>query len=231
LAQQPVLELVDVLVLVDGHEPEPLPVPGGQAGVPGQQHHRPRQQVVQVDQVELAHGGLVPGQGPGNLGRLGIQVGPPRRPGPLAPHQLEQQPPGLPLRAPEHLGQQLQPLPVVGDPEPGPEPQRLVLLTKDAQPQPVEGRDQHPPRVSWHQVVQPFLQLGRGPPGEGDCQAPLGRHPPLDHQMRQPVGQGPRLPRPRPRHHQQRSRPRTGGNPLFGVEPGEHPRNRFSMGR
>ena len=71
LADQLVLGVVGVLVLVDEHVAEPAPVVLGDGGQPLQQRHRLHDQVVEVERVGRAQAGLVDGV---DLGDLALEL-------------------------------------------------------------------------------------------------------------------------------------------------------------
>ncbi len=228
LADQLVLRVVGVLVLVDQHVPEAAPVVLGHGGQPLQQRDRLHDQVVEVERVGRAQPGLVDAVDLGDLAL--VVVGGPGR-GVIGREQLVLEVGDL--RGDRTGGELLrielqvagdqadQPPGVVGvvDREGGADTEVLGLPAQDPHAHRVERGHPHRVGPTPHERVDPLLHLGRGLVREGDRHDLAGVDAPFGEQPGDAVGQHPGLARSRPRHDQQR-RPGMGDRlPLSRIEP------------
>jgi hypothetical protein len=232
LLDQDVLRVVGVLVLVDEHVPEPVPVLLGDLRPGPQQPDGRHDQIVEVERVRLAQPALV------QLVRLGEQALC-RAVGPVGErvrvHQLVLEVGDLRRQRPGRIAlgveielpadQLHEPAGVIGvvDREARLQPGGPVLGAQDPHARRVERRDPHEPGPRADQRGHPLLHLTGGLVGERDRQD-LGRVDVVGRQqIRDPVRQDSRLARAGAGHDQQR-RPDVGhGGPLPVVEAGQHP--------
>ena len=228
LADQRVLRVVGVLVLVDQHVPEPAPVVLGDIRQPLQQRHRLHDQVIEVERVGRAQPRLVDRVDLGDLPLV-----PQRRAlhGVVGREQLVLEVRDLGGDGPrrELLRIQLeiagdepdQAARVVGvvDGEGAAHPEVLGLPAQDPHAHRVERGHPHRVGPAPDQRIDPGLHLGRGLVGERDRHDLAGVHVPLGQQPADAVGEHARLPRTRSRDDQQRRARVRDGLALTGVEP------------
>ena len=214
LADQRVLGVVGVLILIDQDVPEPPPILLAQVRERLQQVHGGHDQVVEVQRVRRDQPALVLpvrlGVGlldrrlrPGLRGLVVDQVVLAVR------HPVHQRPDRETLRVEvEIVGHQLhQPagVGVVVDREAPGDVEPSDLRPQDPDAGGVEGGDPHQLGPVADQVHHPASHLRGRLVGEGDGQDRTRMHPPLADQIRDPPGQHPGLARAGPRHDQDRS--------------------------
>ncbi len=213
LADQRVLGVVGVLVLVDQHVPEPPPVLLAQVGERLQQVHRGHDQVVEVERVGRLQPLLVLAVGVG-VDLLVVGLGPcggglvvdqfvlaVRHP---VHHLTNRVTLGVDLGVAQHQRHQPLGVGVVVDRERAADPEPVDVGPQDAHARRVEGGDPHQLGPVAHQFDHPVPHLGGRLVGERDRQDRTGMDVAEAHQVRDPPGQHPRLARPRAGHHQHR---------------------------
>ena len=240
LADQLVLGVVGVLVLVDEHVAEPAPVVLGHGGQPLQERHRLHDQIVEVERVGRAQAGLVDGVDLGDLAlelhggargrvirgeQLVLEVGDLRGDGPgVELLRIE-------IEIPHDEADEAARVVGVVDGERAAHPEVLGLAAQDPHAHRVERGHPHRVGAAAHQRVDPGLHLGRGLVGERDRHDLAGVHLPLGQQPGDAVGEHARLARTRPRDDQQRRTGVRDGLPLAGVEPLQEGRTTLRGGR
>ncbi len=204
LADQHVLRVVGVLVLVDQHVPEPAPVVLGDVGERLQQVHGGHDQVVEVERVGLVQPALVEPVGLGQ-GLLHVRLGPSGE-GLVVDelvlevaHLRRERPGRVALRVEVEVAadQGHQPLGVglVVDREGRLHPEVAGLAAQDAHAGGVEGAHPHRLGPAADQSGDPLLHLAGGLVGEGDGEHRAGMHLALGQQVGDPGGQDPGLAR------------------------------------
>ena len=228
LADQLVLGVVGVLVLVDEHVPEPAPVVLGDGGQPLQERHRLHDQIVEVERVGRAQPGLVDGV---DLGDLALELHGGARGGVVRREELVLEVgdlrgdrPGVELlrveiQIADDEGDEAARVVGVVDGEGAAHPEVLGLAAQDPHAHRVERGHPHRGGAATHQRVDPRLHLGRRLVGERDRHDLAGVHVPLRQQPGDAVGEHARLARPRSRDDQQRRPGMRDGLPLARVEP------------
>ena len=230
-ADQDILRVVGVLVLVDHDVPETTPVVLGDLRVALQYRHRLPDQIVEVQRVGGAQATLIlgvhlgddagevvgvrfqPGDGLFGRGQFVLQIG----------DRGGQQPGRITLDIDTHIAadHQQQATGIVGvvDREVGVQPgQQRGLVTQDPHAGGMEGRHPHIAGPGADQLRHPFAHLGGGLVGEGDGQDLPGTHVAGSQQVGDPPGEHRRLSRTRSGDDQQRSALVQHGLTLLGVQ-------------
>ena len=203
LADQLVLGVVGVLVLVDHDVPEPPAVVLGDVGEGLEHVHRGHDQVVEVHGVGLAQPALVGRVGLGeHLLLVRARLADPARVGLLVDQLVlevadlvAERPRVVALGVEVHVAEdhRHQPLGVGGvvDREGRPQPDLVGLAAQDAHAGAVEGHDPHGPGARADERRDPLAHLGGGLVGEGDGEHLAGLHAAGRQQVGDAVGRAP----------------------------------------
>ncbi|GAB3997915.1 hypothetical protein GCM10029992_22250 [Glycomyces albus] len=213
LADERVLGVVGVLVLVDHDVAEAHPVRGGDLGEVAEQADGGADDVVEVDRAGQAEPLVVLGvdvghqAGPGIVGFACGLGGPDQFV--LEPGDLGGQPArglllGVQAQFLDDLGEQAAGVVGVVDGEARLPAEPVGLAAQDAQARGVEGHDPHGPGAGADEIGDALAHLGGGLVGEGDRQDLAGMDVALGQQVADPVGQDAGLPRARAGDDEQR---------------------------
>ena len=164
LLQEPDLQCVDILVLVDRDPPMVPPVVRPQRRVGFERVHRAHDEIVEIAQVASLHRALVCLE---HLARSLVR----RRPvGTLCARDRRQPTPRLPLGDVQRIAQQLNPLGLRRDPKAALQARRVVVRDQDGHAKGVERMQRHPfPRIG-QERLQTVAHLAGGPARESDCE-------------------------------------------------------------